>query len=167
MQPPLRMRLSHPCDDAAVTPSPGWQTNCAGAFSYHVAVTPELYPPAIATIVRVNLATVRQTVHRFMRRRPARRSLALHDPTSRARPPSHQSLLVRTMDQNPRRLGIWRAACTASALADYPANGPAFGSAPSAFATICIRTATHPAADVEGGASSPPRSSAHSKEAPR
>ena len=120
MRPPLRVRLS-PGQVAALerhyrrTPKPAERTRVHIILLSHQGYT----PPAIATIVRVDPATVRRTIHRFMRGGLWGLLNAPRPGRPRKVTPAWERLLVRTMEQDPRRLGVWRAAWTAPALADY------------------------------------------------
>lgn len=123
MRLPLRVRLS-PGQVAALerhyrrTPKPAERTRVHIILLSHQGYI----PPAIATIVRVDPATVRRAIHRYGRH-------GLQGLLNQPRPgrprkvtPAWERLLVRTMEQDPRRVGVLRAAWTAPALADHLAE---------------------------------------------
>jgi len=123
MRPPLRVRLS-PGQVAALerhyrrTPKPAERTRVHIILLSHQGYI----PPAIATIVRVDPATVRRAIHRFERHGLRGLLNAPRPGRPRKVTPAWEGLLVRTVEQDPRRVGVLRAAWTAPALANYLAE---------------------------------------------
>jgi len=123
MRPPLRMRLS-PGQVAALerhyrrTSKPAERTRFHIILLSHQGYT----PPVIATIVRVDPATVRRTIHRY--KRGGLRGLLNRPRPGRPRKvtPAWERLLVQTIETDPRAVGVPRAAWTAPALAEYLAQ---------------------------------------------
>jgi transposase len=123
MEPPPRVRLS-PGQVATLdqhyrrTPKPAEWTRLHIILLSHQGYI----PPAIATIVRVDPATGRRAIHRFKRHG----LLGLLNAPRPGRPrkvtPAWEELLVHTVEQDPRRVGVLRAAWTAPALATYLAE---------------------------------------------
>lgn len=123
MRPPLRLRLSSGQVAALEvhyrrTPLPAERTRCQMLLLSHQGLT----PPAIASIVRVDPATVRRTIHRY--EREGLRGLRDRPRPGRPRKvtPAWERLLLRLIDQDPRRVGVLRTAWTTPALAEYLAE---------------------------------------------
>jgi len=120
MRPPLRLRLSSGQVAALEahyrwTRTPAERTRCQIILLSHQGYTPS----AIATIVRVNPTTVRGTLHRYEReglRGLQRRPIPGRPPKVT---PAWERLLLRLIEQGPRRVGVQRTARTAPALRTY------------------------------------------------
>lgn len=123
MRPPLRLRLS-PGQVAALerhyrrTSKPAERTRFHILLLSHQGYT----PPAIATIVRGDLATVRRAIHRY--ERGGLRGLLNRPRPGRPRKvtPNWERPLAQTVETDPRAAGVPRAAWTAPALAEYLAQ---------------------------------------------
>jgi len=104
MRPPLRVRLS-PGQVAALerhyrrTPKPAERTRVHIILLSHQGYI----PPAIATIVRVDPATVRRAIHRFERHGLRGLLNAPRPGRPRKVTPAWEGLLVRTVEQDPHR----------------------------------------------------------------
>ena len=100
------------------TSVPAERTRCQMILWSHQGLT----PPAIAALIRVDPETVRRTIRRF--NRYGLRGLQDRPRSGRPRKVTWawERLLVRTVEQDPRRVGVLRAAWTAPALTEYLAE---------------------------------------------
>lgn len=123
MRPPLRLRLSSGQVAALEahyrrTRTPAERTRCQIILLSHQGYA----PPAIATIVRVDPTTVRRTLHRYEREGLR----GLRNRPIPGRPPkvtpAWERLLLRLIEQDPRRVGVQRTAWTVPALRTYLAD---------------------------------------------
>jgi len=100
------------------TPVPAERTRAHIILLSHQGLT----PPAIAALVRVDPATVRRTIRRY----EAEGLAGLHHRPIPGRPrkvtPAWERLLLRLIEQDPRRYGVLRSAWTAPTLAKYLAE---------------------------------------------
>jgi len=114
MRPPLHVGPLSAGQVAALeadyrrTPVPAERTRAHIILLSHQGLT----PPAIAALVRVDPATVRRTIHRY----DAESLLGLRNRPRPGRPrkvtPTWEHLLLRLVEQDPRRFGVPRTAWT-------------------------------------------------------
>lgn len=124
MRPPLHVRPLSAGQVAALeahyrrTPVPAERTRAHIILLSHQGLT----PPAIAALVRVDPATVRRTIHRY----DAESLIGLRNRPRPGRPrkvtPTWEHLLLRLVEQDPRRFGVPRTAWTSPTLAAYLAQ---------------------------------------------
>lgn len=116
MRPPLQVRPLSSRRVAALEARFRRTRIPAERTRYHIILLSQQgrTPPEIAAIVRVDPATVRRTIHRYL-------AAGLRGLAERPRKVTveWERLLVRLMDQDPRAVGVSRAAWTVPALGTY------------------------------------------------